>query len=500
MVHPGLPWAWALPVLLAMAAIALWALWAPPPAGGPARRVTLARLPLIGPAQRRLSSDPTLLTALRIVVAAAFLGLIYAGFAGSPVPGANIATVATWTVWWTLVIVSVLVVGTSWCAVCPWNTLAGWLVRRRLWGIGDSASSLGLKVPRVLRSSWPALVMLCGLTWLELGVGVTQSPGDTATLAVIMVLLATLSLALFERSAFCRHLCPVGRTIGCYAQLSPVELRPIDQNRCDRCTTLECYRGTAAVEPCPAALTMGRMAQSTYCLSCGACALSCPDGNVSWHLRPMAHEASTGARPHRDEAWFMLGLLGLASFHGLTMLPLWDDAIGTLGRALGDSTRLLASFSVGMAMGLALPMALYAAAVAATRPLLADRQPYGRLFANLAFATLPLAFTYHMAHNLTHLLREGVNLPYVLADPLGLGPPPDALERHIRLLDSLVPDPLLFTVQAGLMLAGFWLSVQILRRRAQAAAGWRLSPMLLFLAAVAGGNTWLLTHDMIMRM
>jgi len=196
----------------------------------------------------------------------------------------------------------------------------------------------------------------------------------------------------------------------------------------------------------------------------------------------------------------MLGLLGLASFHGLTMLPLWDDAIGTLGRALGDSTRLLVSFSVGMAVGLALPTALYAAAVAATRPLLADRQPYGRLFANLAFATLPLAFTYHMAHNLTHLLREGVNLPYVLADPLGPGPPPDALERHIRLLDSLVPDPLLFTVQAGLMLAGFWLSVHILRRRAQAAAGWRLSPMLLFLAAVAGGNTWLLTHDMIMRM
>jgi polyferredoxin len=490
MVHPGLPWAWALPVLLAIAALGVWALIRRVGAETAPRPLRLGRL--------SLSELP--LTALRAAAVTLFVLVVAAGFLGSPVPSANIATVLTWTVWWTLVVISVLVVGTSWCSVCPWNTLATLLVRRRMWGTDASASSLDLKVPRWLRSVWPAFVMLCGLTWLELGLGVTQSPQVTAALAVVMVVLATLSLAVFERGAFCRYICPVGRTLGCYSQLAPIELRPAEQSHCDSCTTLECYHGTKDIEPCPAGLTMGRFAQSTYCLSCGACALSCPHDNVAWRLRPMAHEAATGARPHGDEAWFMLGLLALASFHGLTMLPAWDDGIRAIGRLIGDSPRLLASFSVIMALGLALPMAAYAAAAAATARL--SGIPLRRLFSGLAFAVLPLAFTDHIAHNLTHLIREGVKLRYVLVDPLGQGPLPDAVENHRRMAESLLPDAVLFTLQAGLLLAGFALAMVILRRRGLALGltGWRLGPMVVFLAVVAAANTWLLTYDMIMRM
>ena len=504
MVHPGLPWAWALPVLLGIAAVAVWSLAAPVPASGPEagspRRFALATLPWAGPLLRRLARDPVPLSVLRLLVVFVFAVTVAIGFVGTVIPRDNLATVLTWTVWWTLVVASVLVVGTGWCSVCPWNTLAAWLVRRRLWGHDDAASSLELKVPRPLRSVWPALAMFTGLTWLELGEGITMSPAGTSALAVLMVVLATLSLAVFERGAFCRYFCPVGRTIGCYAQLAPVELRPIDQPSCDRCTTLECFHGTAEIEPCPTGLTMGRHMQNTYCLSCGACALSCRSHNVSWRLRPLAAEAAASGRPHWDEAWFMIGLLALATFHGLTMLPLWDDLVRRVGWAIGDSTRLLLSFSLLMVAGLALPATLYAAAVAVTRPSVAV--PYRRRFAGLAFAALPLAFAYHIAHNLTHLVREGTALGDALRDPLGRAPLPDALEVHLRLLRTLLPDPVLFTVQAALMLGGFWLSMQILRRRGAGLglSGWRLAPMVLFAVVVSGIDTWILTHAMMMRM
>ena len=217
MLHPGLPWMWAGPVLLGVVLLAFWAMLRPV---GPPRAAW--RGPVLTP------PGGLTLTVLRLVVLLAFLFLVTAGFIGTPVPSSNIATVLTWTVWWTVVIILVLAAGTAWCAICPWNTLAVLLVRRSLGGTGPSDSTLDLKVPRVLRSVWPAFAMLCGLTWLELGVGVTLSPVATASLAVVMVILATLSLAVFERGAFCRHICPVGRTLGCYSQLAPIALRPRD--------------------------------------------------------------------------------------------------------------------------------------------------------------------------------------------------------------------------------------------------------------------------------
>jgi hypothetical protein len=64
----------------------------------------------------------------------------------------------------------------------------------------------------------------------------------------------------------------------------------------------------------------------------------------------------------------------------------------------------------------------------------------------------------------------------------------------------------MFTLQAGLMVFGFYLAVQIaryqLRRLAPAgagAAGLRLLPMLAFVAAMTAGNLWLMAQDMEMR-
>ena len=315
-------------------------------------------------------------------------------------------------------------------------------------------------------------------------------------------------MALFERKAFCQYACPVGRTIGAYSQLSPVALRPIDPGICARCETLECYHGSETVEPCPTHLVMGRLKQNTYCTSCGACGLSCPDHNVGWQIRPSGEEAMETVRPHADEGWFILGLVALTSFHGITMMPFWQQWMSGLGRLIGDSGQLLWSFSLGMGAALLLPLLLFAALVWLTRRMAHGALSFERLFSSLALATLPLAFAYHLAHNLNHLARESRGFGTVLLNPLGSGTLPlSSNELHLRHLYPLLPQGLIFSLQALLIVFGLWMGLRILRRRAHGILpqglslhGIQLLPAMGFLALVTLFNLWLLMQPMIMRM
>ena len=508
MTHPGLPATWGWLIIAGMALGSLWLLLAPAPEKLRGGLVSLARLPLIGSRFRSLAASRGVLLSLKLVMVALFLLVIAAGLFGTQIPERNLATLLTWNIWWSGLILSVFFLGSAWCAICPWDTLAQWLVRHRLWKRADSSTRLNLKVPRRLASVWPALFMFVALTWLELGVGITTNPYATAAVALLMVVLATASLALFQRKAFCRYFCPVGRTIGFYSQLSVVELRPIDADTCARCTTLECYHGSDDIEPCPTWLVMGRLQQNSYCLSCGNCSQSCPQQNVAWRFRPPSVEALHSARPHWDEAWFMIGLLALTGFHGLTMMPFWEDWMRALAQAIGDSGQLLWSFSIGLFASMAVIAALYAATIALSKKISGSTLDYKRLFATFAFVALPLAFAYHMAHNLNHLVREGSGIGSVFANPLGIDTVPlSMMEKHARSMHMWLSQDTLFALQALLMLFGFWIAVQVIRHRGKVLidpqnrlSHLRLLPVLLFAIAITGFHLWLLMQPMTMRM
>ena len=504
MTHPGLPLAWGLAVCCFMVAMTMWTMLTPVTDKGHAGYIKIVNLPLLGSVVRFCIAGPWPLLFLRLIMTGLFLLIVIAGLLGSRIPERNIATVLTWNIWWTGLIISVFFLGSAWCAVCPWDAIATWLVRRRLWRRADPNNSLNLKVPRLLRSVWPALFMLVALTWLELGIGITIDPHATALLALFIVVTATVSLAIYENKAFCRYFCPVGRTVGFYSQLAPVELRPIDTAICARCTSLACYHGNESVEPCPTRLVMGRLQQNTYCLSCGNCVQSCPDHNVAWRLRPQSVEAMQTARPHLDEAWFMLALLALTGFHGLTMMPFFDGWVKMLASCIGDAGRLLTSFSITLFLCLSIPILFYTLSIWITRQLVRGETGFSKLFSGLAFTALPLAFAYHLAHNLTHLVRESDGLGALMANPLGIGTQPlSMMEKHMRHMNLLIPQNLLFALQAGLIAFGFWISLRVIQHRGNSlanTAGWRLAPMLLFVTGISCFHLWLLMQPMVMRM
>ena len=507
MMHPGLPAGWAglVGIAVALLSIRVLATAHPPIVNFRFRWAPGNRWDLVLRSVSALS--PLLLQILKFALVVIFLLIVVAGLFGTPIPQRNLATVLTWNVWWAGLILTIFFAGSLWCAVCPWNTLAGWLVRRGRAGNATPNNSLNLKVPRILRNLWPALGLLIGLTWLELGTGLTRNPRTTAILALFMVAIATLSLAIFERRAFCRYFCPVGRTVGFYSQLAPVELRPVDAEICARCDTLACYHGTDQVEPCPTHLVMGRLTENTYCTSCSNCVRGCPSKNVSWRLRPPSIEIIKKARPHWDEAWFMLCLLALTGFHGLTMMPLWEKGVSSFARVVGDSGSLLSSFTVFLSLSLTVPAIVYAGAVGVTYQITSRKVPFKKLFSSLAFVTLPLAFAYHLAHNLGHVVRESDGALSLFLNPLGTGASPlSVIEKQSRHLDMLISPELVFALQAGLMVFGFWIALKVLHHRGlallpqgtPAAAG--LAPMVLLAAGFTGFHLWLLMQPMIMRL
>jgi len=506
MVHPGLPAGWVAFIFLSMVVIALRYIFLSVKPG------TGFKYPIINSFIKKIVTRPWLLVSLRLFAASIFLIVIYAGLFGTPIPEKNIATVLTWTIWWSGVVVSIFFVGSAWCAICPWDAVATWLVRQKLWKRASETSSLNLRVPKILRSVWPALIMFIGLTWLELGVGVTVSPYATALMALLMVVLATISLAVYERKAFCRYFCAVGRTIGAYSSIAPIALAPVNEQTCAECTTLECYKGSEEIEPCPTHLVMGRLTQNTYCTSCGACSMSCPHENVSWQLRGIGSEITqasrtTALRGRVDEAWFILGLVALTIFHGVTMMPYWESTIHKFAYSIGDSGQLLLSFSFGMLISMLIPIILFIVAIKLTQKLLSNREEYNRIFSSLALSILPLAFTYHIAHNLTHLVRESAGFWSVVFNPLGTNALPLSMgELHMRHMNPLIADNIVFALQGLLVIFGFWLALRIAKHRfLQITETNKVNliafmPMMLFISMISLMDLWLLMQPMVMRM
>lgn len=510
MLHPGLPEEWIIPSSAILFAIALWALFAQLPKAKQGRTANLATLPLVGPVVRFLNRSPYPLLAIKIISVVVYLMVIVAGLFGTVYPERNLATTLVWNLWWPLVVVAVLFLGTAWCAICPWNTLSNWMVRLRLWRRRDPHPGLNRRVPRYMQNVWLALLMFVGLTWLETGIGVTSWPFATALMALFMLVLSILFLLSFERKAFCRYVCPVGRTLGYYARLAPIAVRPVNQKTCDTCKTLECYNGSKEIDPCPTSLVVGRFSQNTNCLSCGNCMQSCPHQNVSWQLRPMGSEAKDQARPQWDGAWFMLTLLGITTFHGLTMMPFWGEWVMAIAGLIGETGQPLISFTLAMLASFGVVIFIYAVVVGATWLFNNRSASFKSLFEAFSFATLPLAFVYHLAHNLDHLSRESTDIIALLLNPLGTGLEPlSSYEKHEQMMMPIFPDYVMFTAQSALMVLGFWLAVQIVRHRGRgslfasasgtAVRSWRLLPVFAFIGAITAMNMWLMAQGMVMR-
>ncbi len=444
--------------------------------------------------------------AFQAPVLVGFLFVCYAGLFGNF--ARNITPVIVWTIWWAGLIFAVAMFGNLWCFACPWDALANLASRLSFWRKTEGLS-MGLKMPAALQNTYPALVLFIAVTWAELGWGITNNPRQTAIFGLSMAAAAVVMALIFERKAFCRWFCLVGRVSGMYSNFSPVEVRPRDARVCGVCTTRDCLTGNERGYACPTGIDLGKLDVNTSCTLCTECFKSCPSFVPHFRLRPLGSDLHRREQPRRDEAWFALVLLALTGFHGLSMTPIWQnfapgttDLVSSLQAGMGLSE--LGAFTVGMIAIMLLPIVVYFGSIAAAWKLVAKRLGFWELFDAYAWSVLPVALFYHLAHNAMHLLMEGQDVIPLLSDPLGRGD--DWLGTASMHLGPILGEGAIWVLQVMLITTGHIFGVVVAHRISRRlftdprAATLSLIPTLVMMVTLSIAGLWLMHMDMNMRM
>ncbi len=459
-------------------------------------RFNLLTIPLIGKFARSRKFQFTLqflpVVLLFVIIATGLFGIQ---------SSLNLAPVLTWTIWWALLIFDIVLIGRSWCLICPWYAIASWLRRLAFWRRTNEPISLNRPWPKSLKNLYLAIGLFLTLTWLELGFNVTSNPQVTALLALLMTTLVVIPALVYDRMAFCHYGCLIGRICGLYSLVAPVEIRPTDRNICKSCATRDCRTGSDSGYPCPTDLDLGTLQKNTYCLNCSECIKSCPHDNVAYNIRPFASDLREMTDVRKDEALLAVVLLAMTSFHGLTMTPAWDHFLEMAKGMAGVS--YLTAFSLGMLVLLACFIISFRAVGYIITAIEPRPKASFRSHDHFAYCLIPLALFYHLAHNGAHFIKEASALLIALSDPFDWGW--DLFGYAQMKVMPLLPAKFTFGLQTGLILIGFLLSLRICRttlRLRYPKRKQQLLPGLVVVAALLGYqlfNLWLLYQPMSMR-
>lgn len=377
-----------------------------------------------------------------------FLVIISMGFLDTQDGQRNIATVFTWTLWWSLIIFTLILAGRFWCMMCPFAAL------------GDFAQkfvSLNRKLPGWLRNMHAQTIGFLLLTWAFTILAFGSRPFVTAVVILIILTAAVVFSIVYERRSFCRHLCPIGAVIGIYSMVSPVELRSLNKNRCSS------HRSKTCSDACPMLESPEDMDNNIYCNYCMKCQTACPSSNLSLRLRMFGKDIYASTRKSRAEAVAALLLLGVVIVETLAMTSSWKPMEDSLGAIIGTDFRPVV-YSIIFTVVLLIPVGIFYLVCHGLKLWLGKNEyTTGGLVADFAFLFIPLGVGLHFAHNIQHLFLESpVALPATLRflQRFGIG---ESLPVNWNPSPLLGLEPIFF-IQMGILITGFALTLYFIYR------------------------------------
>jgi len=397
----------------------------------------------------------------------------------------NIGSTIVWILWWPLLPLSYFLFSRFWCTVCPYPVVGEWF--QRLTGVS-------LKVPRWLRryGIWIIDLTFLFITWADHVFGIVESPRGTGYLLLAMLGGAIVMSLFFERRAFCSHLCFLGGLSGNYSMTSPLAFRA-NQDNCKKvgCKDLWCANGSSRAAACPLYEVPRTMDSNRDCNMCGNCVKSCPHGSLRLEVRKPTSEFWNIRKPRLDVAFLAIVLVGVVIVQNLTMLGIYPTILGHVAMVTGtDNTTI--NFTIVFLLAMAAPILLLAAASFASSRLSGGDML--RDFTIFGYALIPLDLAAHMAHNLFHLLGEGLAVPRSMVLWLG-----GTWDGSTALLNTTTIEVLQYLMLG----AGIAATVYAAYRIAGSAHGtskWRaLVPQLLLVALLVAINVYMFTQPMAHR-
>lgn len=353
---PRLLFAWAAAAVLIASFVALAVLWPKP-------RLEQAE-------ERRVLTLPGFLTPVAGAIGIALFGVIvYAGYAGTQTPTANLAPTAVYVLFWVGLAFLSLLFGDVFRAFNPWRAAArafGFVAKR----IGGDNLPDPLPYPEKL-GRWPAAAGLVAFAWLELVYSGSEDPSTVATAALVYAGVQLLGMSVYGVEAWSRR----GDAFGVYFNL------------------------------------LGRLGALDW------------RGRELW-VRPVLSGAA-GITAVPGTVAVMIALIGTTSFDGFSQGPTWNSLAPDLQQLLVDlgisqETALQIAFTIGMAVVLAVVAGLYRVGTVGMRSI-DPKHSAGELGARFAHSLLPIALAYVVAHYFSYLAIQGQAIGYLASDPLGDG-------------------------------------------------------------------------------
>lgn len=453
-------------------------------------RYDLLRVPRV----RAVLANRWPLLVVRAAALGGFLLVVVAGWLGTPVGNRNLSVVLVWIAWWAfLILLAVPFMGRAWCSVCPVPMPGEWLQQRTVLGpspVGRPHRGRLMRWPRTLRNTWLQNAAFVVVTLF--GTVVLTSPRVTALVLALLLVVALGTSLMFERRAFCRHLCPVGGFIGLYSQAAPLELRVRDSNVCAGHREKTCFGGSADGYGCPWNVFPGGMLKNANCGLCMECVRTCPHDNIALYLRPFGADLVQPRARRMDEAAKALILVGSAAAYSAVMLGPWTQ-LKTAAYSVGSAGWWVFALAF-LALVLGVIPAAFHVAVWAGRALAGEHRGGREAFVRFSYSLVPLGLAAWIAFSLSFVLTNGSYFWPVLSDPMGWG--------WNLLHTASVPwtpylGQLLPAAQALVLLGGMaWAAAVTLRLAAEggtaARRGLAAGPVILFHLAMTVGMLWLL--------
>ncbi|MFQ5713704.1 MAG: sigma 54-interacting transcriptional regulator [Candidatus Scalinduaceae bacterium] len=265
-------------------------------------RLNLLNIPLI----KRLCESQRIFLAAKTTIIIFFILILYFGLVQPDllIGGKSIVLILCWHLGIPLLFVTYLFAARFACGMCPMSSISKFLNR---------FVNLNLPIPSFIKKQG-FLIMGIGfmsILFIEEYTHMTYSTTKTAYL-ILSVFFGTIIFdIIFEKSAWCRYLCPLGGMNGLFGMSSMVEIRA-NKNTCTTiCTTHDCFNGTEKVGHCPMFLHLQFLSDNRDCKFCLNCIKSCKHNATRLNLRIPGAEIISLKQPSLTEALVSIALCGL---------------------------------------------------------------------------------------------------------------------------------------------------------------------------------------------
>ena len=351
--------AWGAAVVLVISFVALAVLWPKPR--------------LEDAVERRVLRVPVFLEPIcGVIGVAAFVGMLYAGYAGTQTATANIEPTIIYVLFWVGLPFASAVFGDVFAPFNPWRATA----RLVSWVAGRVA---GDKLPAPMAypawlGRWPAAVGILAFAWVELVYVNRDDPSILATLALLYAATQLIGMSVYGIATWTHRADAFAVYFNLFSKLAPLH----------------------------------------------------------WRDRTLYRRPPLSGAPHLDlmPGTFALlcTMIGTTSFDGFSQGQLWTgtNAIAPtlqqrfINLGFSQENALEITFTIGLLFMVCLVGGIYRLGIAGMGSIGGRHQP-GELAQKFAHSLIPIALAYVVAHYFSLLAYQGQAMASLISDPLGDG-------------------------------------------------------------------------------